>query len=607
MVCANGGLIRNLHALSETMITLDIREKRWAAKPSSEEGVVAALAQALRITPTLASLLVQRGITTYEEAHAFFRPALSDLHDPFLMKDMDLAIDRLTRAVQNNEKILVYGDYDVDGTTAVALVYSFFHSFYPNIDFYLPDRYKEGYGVSTQGIDFAIANGFSLIVALDCGIKSNDKVDYAKQNGVDFIICDHHRPGEQLPAAVAVLDPKRSDDTYPFNELSGCGIGFKLVCGYAQRHRIPFEQLERYLDLVAVSTAADIVPIVGENRVLCYWGLKRLNEHPRHGIEAILKLNNLTRQPFAEKDGTVVQRYNLTVSDLVFIIGPRINAAGRIHDARHAVNLLISDNSADALANSITVNDHNTERKNLDVKITQEAMEIIEGDAQFAKRKATLLFRPDWHKGVIGIVASRLTEKFYRPTIVLTQSGDDIITGSARSVKDFDIYNAIESCSDLLEQFGGHMYAAGLTLRKENLEKFSERFEEVVAATIQDHMLVQEIEIDADLRLTDITSSFFNVLKQFAPFGPGNMNPVFRTENVRDTGLSRIVGNNHLKLNLAEDETTRFGMDGIAFQLGQFYPFISRRIPFDICYTIEENTFNGKTTIQLNVKDIKVH
>jgi single-stranded-DNA-specific exonuclease len=589
------------------MITLDIREKRWAVKPQADQASVSALAQALRISPTLAALLVHREIATYEEAHAFFRPTLSALHDPFLMKDMDLAVDRLGRAVEKGEKILVYGDYDVDGTTAVALVYSFLHSFYPNVDFYLPDRYKEGYGVSTQGIDYAIANGFSLIVALDCGIKSNDKVDYAKEHGVDFIICDHHRPGDELPAAVAVLDPKRSDDTYPFKELSGCGIGFKLVSGYAQRHDIPFERIERYLDLVAVSTAADIVPIVGENRVLSYWGLKRLNEHPRHGIEAILKLNNLARQPFTEKDGSVVQRYNLTVSDLVFIIGPRINAAGRIHDARHAVNLLISDNSADALANSITVNDHNTERKNLDVKITQEALQIIEADSQFAKRKTTLLFRPDWHKGVIGIVASRLTEKFYRPTIIMTQSGDDTITGSARSVKDFDIYNAIESCSDLLEQFGGHMYAAGLTLRKENLEKFSERFEEVVAATIQDHMLVQEIEIDADLCLSDITPSFFNVLKQFAPFGPGNMNPIFRTENVRDTGLSRIVGNNHLKLNLAEDETTRFGMDGIAFQLGQFYPFISRRIPFDICYTIEENTFNGKTTIQLNVKDIKVH
>lgn len=589
------------------MITLDIREKRWAVKPQADQASVSALAQALRISPTLAALLVHREIATYEEAHAFFRPTLSALHDPFLMKDMDLAVDRLGRAVEKGEKILVYGDYDVDGTTAVALVYSFLHSFYPNVDFYLPDRYKEGYGVSTQGIDYAIANGFSLIVALDCGIKSNDKVDYAKEHGVDFIICDHHRPGDELPAAVAVLDPKRSDDTYPFKELSGCGIGFKLVSGYAQRHDIPFERIERYLDLVAVSTAADIVPIVGENRVLSYWGLKRLNEHPRHGIEAILKLNNLARQPFTEKDGSVVQRYNLTVSDLVFIIGPRINAAGRIHDARHAVNLLISDNSADALANSITVNDHNTERKNLDVKITQEALQIIEADSQFAKRKTTLLFRPDWHKGVIGIVASRLIEKFYRPTIIMTQSGDDTITGSARSVKDFDIYNAIESCSDLLEQFGGHMYAAGLTLRKENLEKFSERFEEVVAATIQDHMLVQEIEIDADLCLSDITPSFFNVLKQFAPFGPGNMNPIFRTENVRDTGLSRIVGNNHLKLNLAEDETTRFGMDGIAFQLGQFYPFISRRIPFDICYTIEENTFNGKTTIQLNVKDIKVH
>ncbi|MFM7218118.1 MAG: single-stranded-DNA-specific exonuclease RecJ [Bacteroidota bacterium] len=585
---------------------MEIRSKRWALKPQADPGRAEALAAELKISPVLSNLLIQRGVTTFEEARHFFRPSLDNLHDPFLMKDMDKAVDRLNKAILGGEKILVYGDYDVDGTTSVALVYSFIHSFYEQVDFYLPDRYKEGYGVSTQGIDFARDNGFTLIVALDCGIKAIDKVDYARKNGIDFIICDHHRPGDELPAAAAVLDPKRADDTFPFDELSGCGIGFKLIQGYAARFEMPVEQIYQYLDLVAISTAADIVPIVGENRILVHFGLQRLNARPRHGVEAILNLSKVEKQPFQEKDGTVVQRYNLSVSDLVFTIGPRINAAGRIHDARHAVELLISPNSAEALANSIRINEHNTERKSLDVKITQEALSIIDEDAQFAGKKTTILFRPDWHKGVIGIVASRLMERYYRPTIVFTES-NEMVTGSARSVKDFDIYNAIESCSDLLEQFGGHMYAAGLTLRRENLERFTHRFEEIVGSTIEDRMLIQEIEIDADLHLSEVSPSFFSILRQFAPFGPGNLNPVFRTENVRDTGMSRIVGNNHLKLNLAEDENTRFGIEGIAFQMGQFHPYISRRIPFDICYAIEENTYNGRTTLQLNVKDIKVH
>lgn len=586
------------------MIETETREKRWVLKQEADTRAASALAEELRISPILAGLLLQRGVKTYEDARRFFRPSLEDLYDPFLMTDMDKAVTRLKQAVDNGENILVYGDYDVDGTTAVALVYSFIHSFYKNVDYYLPDRYKEGYGISTQGIDFAADKDFSLIIALDCGIKSIEKVEYARSKGIDFIICDHHRPGDELPAAVAVLDPKRSDDNYPFDELSGCGIGFKFVHAYSIRNNIPFSSLEQYIDLVAISTAADIVPIVDENRILVYHGLKQLNASPRHGVEAILKRSNIQKMPVAASDGSISQQYNLSVSDLVFTIGPRINAAGRIHDARQAVDLLVSPNSTEALENSIRVDEHNAERKNLDVRITQEALTIIQEDPHFQRKKTTVLFRSDWHKGVIGIVASRLTEKYYRPTIILTES-NGLATGSARSVKDFDIYNAIESCSDLLEQFGGHMYAAGLTLKLENLEKFSERFEEIVASTIQDHMLVQEIEIDSDLKISDITPAFFSVLKQFAPFGPGNMNPVFRTENVRDTGLSRIVGNNHLKLNLAENETTRFGIDGIAFQMGQFYPIISRRIPFDICYSIEENNFNGRTTIQLNVKDIK--
>ncbi len=570
---------------------LEVKEKRWVLKEQGKPALVADLSKQLNIGPVLANLLTQRSVHSFEEAKKFFRPSITDLYDPFLMKDMDKAIDRLERAITNNENIMVYGDYDVDGTTAVALVYSFIKSMYDNVDYYLPDRYKEGYGVSLAGIDYAYDNKFSLIIALDCGIKANDKVDYAKEKGIDFIICDHHRPGEKLPAAVAVLDPKRADCTYPFDELSGCGIGFKLIQGYAQKHKIPFQQLEQYIDLVAISTAADIVPIVDENRVLVHFGLHWLNKTTRPGIKAILDIAQVKRE--------------LTVSDVVFIIGPRINAAGRIQDARQAVDLLISANRTDALFEGEKINESNVERRTLDLSITEHALLLVQEDPMFSKKKSTVLFHASWHKGVIGIVASRLTEKFYRPTVILTES-NGMATGSARSIKDFDIYNAIESCSDLLEQFGGHMYAAGLTMKLENIEKFCERFEEIVSSTIDERILTQEVEIDADLSLKEITPAFFKILKQFAPFGPGNMSPVFKTENVRDTGMSRVVGTNHLKLNLAEDETTRFGMDAIAFQLGQFYPMLSRKIPFDICYTIEENVWNGKTSLQLNVKDIQL-
>lgn len=587
------------------MIDVEIREKRWALKPDGDPQIVAALASQLNISKTLATLLVRRNITSFDQARLFFRPSVTDLHDPFLMKDMDKAIDRLDQAIANNEKIMIYGDYDVDGTTAVALVYSFLKKFYEHVDFYLPDRYKEGYGISTAGVEYAALNDIKLIIALDCGIKSIDKVSDAKLLGVDFIICDHHRPGETLPDASAVLDPKRADCTYPFDELSGCGIGFKLISAYAQRHELPFKELEEYLDLVAISTAADIVPLIGENRVLVHFGLKQLNYKTRLGIKAILEMENVPLFLDVQEDDRKIPHYNLTVSDMVFIIGPRINAAGRIHDARHAVELLISDNTAIANANSQRIKEHNTERKSLDVKITQEAFDMIQADPEFSRKRSTVLFNDTWHKGVIGIVASRLTEKYYRPTIILTES-NGMATGSARSVKDFDVYNAIESCSDLLEQFGGHMYAAGLTMKIENIPAFKERFEEFVSSTIEERMLTQEIEIDSMLKLSEITLPFFNILKQFAPFGPGNMNPVFRSDNVRDSGLSRIVGNNHLKLNLAEDETTRFGMDGIAFQMGQHYSFISRKVPFDVCYSLEENTFNNKTSIQMNIKDIRL-
>jgi single-stranded-DNA-specific exonuclease len=564
--------------------------KRWTLKAQAEEELVTDLSRQLNISRILANLLLQRGIRTFDEARLFFRPSVGDLHDPFLMTDMDKAILRIELALERKEKILVYGDYDVDGTTSVALVYSYLKSFYPYVDYYLPDRYKEGYGVSLKGIDYAAEHGFSLIIALDCGIKAVEKVDVAKGKGVDFIICDHHRPGEVIPRAAAVLDPKRDDCAYPYKELSGCGIGFKLVQAHSSRRGIGFSELEQYLDLVAVSTAADIVPITGENRVLVYFGLKWLNKHPRPGIKAILDLAQVSRE--------------LTVNDIVFVIGPRINAAGRIQDARQAVDLLISANADDALAGGNTINEKNDERRELDLRITEEALNLVEQDAQFIRKKTTVLYHPTWHKGVIGIVASRLTEKFYRPTVILTES-NGTVTGSARSVKDFDIYNAIDSCSDLLEQFGGHMYAAGLTMKTENIGKFTERFEAVVSSTIEERMLVQEIEIDAEISLNDITSSFFNVLKQFAPFGPGNPNPVFRAHNVRDTGSSRIVGNNHLKLNIAQDDFTRFGFDAIGFQLGDFHALVTRKIPFDIAFTIEENTWNGKTNLQLNIKDLK--
>ena len=568
-----------------------MKTKRWSIKSSADSDTVSSLARDLNVSSILANLLAQRGIRTFEEARHFFRPSIENLHDPFLMKDMDKAIDRIEQAILNQERILVFGDYDVDGTTAVSLVYSFFRKFYDKLDYYLPDRYKEGYGISLKGIEYAAEHGYSLIIALDCGIKAVEKVDIAKEKGIDFIICDHHRPGDVIPRAVAVLDQKRDDCPYPYKELSGCGIGFKLVQAYALRHDMPFSELEEYLDLVAVSTAADIVPITGENRVLVYYGLNWLNKHPRPGIKAILELAQVNRE--------------LTVNDVVFVIGPRINAAGRIQDARQAVDLLISANSIDALAGGKNIDEKNTGRRTLDTEITEQALTLAEQDARFALRKSTVLYHPKWHKGVIGIVASRLTDRFYRPTIILTES-NGYITGSARSVKDFDIYNAIESCSDLLEQFGGHMYAAGLTMKPENVEKFAERFEEVVATTIEDRMLVQEVEIDSEISLSEVTPSFYNVLKQFAPFGPGNLSPVFCARNVRDTGSSRIVGNNHLKLNIAQDETTRFGFDAIGFQLGDFHPLISRKIPFDIAFTIEENTWNNRTTLQLNIKDIKV-
>jgi len=593
--------------------------KRWVLKPGGDPEKVAHLAAALGVAPALAELLVQRDVNTFAEARAFFRPELSNLHDPFLMKDMDKAVERIIKAIETGEKILVYGDYDVDGTTAVALVYTFLRELgHDKIDFYIPDRYAEGYGISFQSVDFAADNGFSLVIALDCGIKAIEKVARGKEKGIDFIICDHHRPGEFLPEAVAVLDAKRLDCSYPFKELSGCGVGFKLIQALASTRGMPFSTLNKYLDLVVVSIASDIVPITGENRILAYYGLKLLNQSPRPGFEAILKFSNVNRKPVnavTETNGLVngnegdpeefIFSRELTISDLVFLLGPRINAAGRIESGRNSVELLICEDDEKAERIGQQINDFNTTRRDLDSTTTDMAMDAIRTVPRLRSARSTVVYNPDWHKGVIGIVASRLIESYYRPTIVLTQS-NGLITGSARSIKDFDIYDAIDECSDLLEHFGGHKYAAGLSMKPENLDAFIEKFETVATRMISEDMLTPEVEIDLDIKLNEINQKFMRVLKQFAPFGPGNMSPVFQTNGVIDNGYGRVVGKNHLKLTIGHPEIASAPFPAIAFQQGDHFPYISSGRPFNICYHIEENEWNGKKDIQLNIKDIKI-
>ncbi|HEY6913804.1 MAG TPA: single-stranded-DNA-specific exonuclease RecJ [Paludibacter sp.] len=551
------------------------------------------LAEELSISPVLAQLLVQRDIVTFEEARRFFRPDLSDLHDPFLMADMHNAVNRLTKAMQKNEKIMVYGDYDVDGTTSVSLVYKFLKQFYSNIDFYIPDRYLEGYGISIQGIDYAAANDFKLIIALDCGIKAIEKVKYALGVGVDFIICDHHTPDAELPPAVAVLDPKRDDCTYPYKHLSGCGVGFKLMQAFAITNNIDFSQLTPLLDLLALSIASDIVPITGENRILAFFGLKQINSNPSIGLKGILDVCGL-----ADKE--------ITISDIVFKIGPRINASGRMKLASEAVELLVSSDHVFAKEKSGTINEYNNDRKDLDKNITDEAIALIGADKRYAERKSIVVYKPDWHKGVIGIVASRLSEEFYKPSIVLTKS-NGLASGSARSVSGFDIYKAIDSCRDLLENFGGHMFAAGLSMKEENIEAFTNRFEQFVAENILLEQTYPQIDIDAVLEFKDITPKFFRVLKQFGPFGPGNMKPVFASKKVFDFGTSRLVGKEqeHLKLELV-DSSSENVMNGIAFRMHEYNDHLKALNPLDICYTLEENSFNGNTTIQLMIRDIKI-
>ncbi len=562
-------------------------QKRWAIKQTNEQKVNA-LQQELKVHPVLCKLLVQRGIETYEQAKKFFRPELSDLHDPFLMKDMDKAINRINEAIAANEKILIYGDYDVDGTTAVAIAFSFLKEFYPNIDYYVPNRYTEGYGISLKGIDFASENNFSLIIALDCGIKANDKIDYANGKKIDFIICDHHNAGEEIPNAIAVLDPKRIDCNYPFKELSGCGIGFKLIQAFSLQNGIPLEKCYQFLDLVCVSIGSDIVSMSGENRTLAWFGLEKLNsENASSGLKRLKEIAGVQKQ--------------MSIDDVVFILGPRINAAGRMDDAMHAVKLLISDEiDLEGEEKAFQLNRFNNDRKDLDRNITAHALEIIANDENLIQRKTTVLQHPDWNKGVIGIVASRLTDTYYRPTIILTES-DGKLAGSARSVKGFDLYEAIYDCREHLIQFGGHKFAAGMTMDKENFEAFSNQFEKVVSERITPDQLIPELEIDAELELEDITPKFYGILQQMAPFGPANMKPVFVTRGVRDSGWSKIVKEEHIKFSIKKKDNTNF--DGIGFGMADKFSLVKSGA-FDIAYQISENVWNDKVSLQMMVKDV---
>ena len=568
-------------------------EKKWILREGSDQDVVRQLSSELGVDPVLAELLVQRGVRTFEQARGFFRPNLADLHDPFLMKDMDKAVDRVHNAVINREKILVYGDYDVDGTTAVSLVYSFLRRLTPEIDFYIPERYDEGYGVSYKGIDWAAENDFKLIITLDCGIKANEKVDYAKAKGVDMIICDHHLPENELPKAVAVLDPKREDCHYPFDDLSGCGVGFKLVQAYSQTYGIPFDTLIPLLDLLVVSIASDLVSVTGENRILAHFGLKQLNCNPREGLLAMIHLSGL-------------EPTHLTIDDIVFKIGPRINAAGRMESGRMAVELLTASDTESAIRIGTEINEHNNERKNIDRRITQEALEMVRSGNCLSGANATIVYNPHWHKGVVGIVASRLVEAFYKPTIVFTKSQEGLVTGSARSVYGFDLYDAIESCSDLLENFGGHLYAAGLTLKEENLEQFCTRIEKSISQAIIPEMQTPVMDVDARLNFSQITPKFLRILKQFQPFGPGNSAPVFLTENVYDNGMGRKVGaeGGHLKLELIQESHPYHHISAIGFNMAHFFDHIKAGNPIDVCYSIVENYYRGTANTQLRVKDM---
>lgn len=561
---------------------------RWTLKPKPKQEDIQRLSDALQVDGLIAQLLLQRGIANYEEAKRFFRPQLSHVHDPFLMKDMDLAVDRIERAIAHNENILVFGDYDVDGTTAVALVSSYLLEYYPNVATYIPDRYTEGYGVSFQGVDFAEDNDFSLIIALDCGVKAIDKVAYAKEKGIDFIICDHHRPGNALPEAIAVLDPKREDCDYPYDELCGCGVGFKLIQALGSKHGKTVRDLAPYLDLVATAIGADIVPITGENRVLAFYGLQVINSNPRIGFRAIIDQ---------------IKKEELTITDVVFIIAPRINAAGRMKHGQHAVNLLTETDLGQARKFAKEIEQFNLDRRNLDQEITQEALIQIRENKE-EERFTSVVYKDTWHKGVIGIVASRLTETYYRPTLVFTKSGNRL-AASARSVKGFDVYNALEGCSHCIEQFGGHKYAAGLTLLEGQYEAFKQQFEKVVSETIDPNLLTPEVKVDARIELTDITPKLLRIIKQFAPFGPGNMTPIFMAENLHDTGYGNGVGENgkHLKLSLVQNGMGPIG--AIGFNLGEKLSVTAHKKSFDAVFSLDENEWQGRVSLQLKLRDLR--
>ncbi len=567
-------------------------DKEWILKPSGDVQLIQELALKLDVDPVIANLLIQRGLKTYKEAERFFNPDLANLHDPFLMKDMDKAIIRIEKAFENNEKILIYGDYDVDGTTAVALTYSFFKKRYSQIRYYIPDRYGEGYGISFKGIDYAANNNYSLVIALDCGIKAIEKIEYANSKGIDFIICDHHLPGARIPNAIAVLDAKQQGCNYPFKELSGCGVGFKLIQAFCIKEGISLDNVFEYLDLVAVSIASDIVSMTGENRIFAYHGMKKLNDNPVIGLKAIKIVSG-------------IENIDMNISDIVFKIGPRINAAGRIETGTKAVELLVSQNEEDALRFAKDIDECNQNRKDLDQKIFFDAQEMIQSSEELKNKNTTVLYNPEWHKGVVGIVASRLIDCYYRPTVILTKS-NGFINGSARTVEGFDLYHAIDQCGHLLENYGGHMFAAGVTMKSENLDKFIELFEEVVTKNITKEQLTPHIEVDSEINLSQIDAKFYRILQRFQPYGPGNMTPIFVAKNVYDLGTGKTVGkkNEHLKLDIRQDNCPTV-FPAIGFGLGSKATGITETRNFDICFSIDKNDFMNKISLQFRLRDIK--
>ncbi len=564
-----------------------VKQKRWRIK-HADKNISDELFRLLKIHHQLCNLLAQRGIDSFESAKNFFRPQLSQLHCPWLMKDMDIAVQRILKSIKENQKILVFGDYDVDGTTAVSCLFSFLKNHHEHVEFYIPHRYREGYGISKAGIDFAHENDIRLIIALDCGIKSVDLVAYARERGIDFIICDHHLPDDILPEAVAILNPKQKECNYPYKELCGCGIGFKLICALTEKMGLPMENAYQYLDLVATAIAADIVSMTGENRIIAYYGLKKANENPNHGIKALSILSTLTRE--------------IQINNLVFMIAPRVNAAGRMDDARKAVQMFISETLEEAMHWAEQLHSDNDDRREADTNITEEALALIDADAALINRSSTVVYQPHWHKGVVGIVASRLIDHYYRPTIVLTQSGD-FVAGSARSVSGFNVYDAIDQCKELLLGYGGHFYAAGMTLENSNVAAFCQKFEEVVSASIPPELLIPEMVIDAELNFKDITPSFFNIISQMEPFGPDNLRPLFITKNVLDSGYSKIVKDKHIRFVLRNHGVS---FSGIGFDMADKMPLISSRQPIDIIYKIDQNEWNGEKSLQLRIIDLRL-